>query len=589
MNKFIFNQLLTLQFKLKFHNYLYYTLDSPIISDYEYDQLYEKFLILKEKKKYLFPVKQHNDIKSVIGNKTLGLFPKVAHKIPMLSLNTKYDFSDFLNFDSRLKKKLKFKGHITYYCDFKIDGVAINLFYKKGLLIFASTRGDGKFGENVINNVLMISSIPKKLKGYDYPDILEIRGEIFMKKSDFLNLNRFSFNDKRKVFSNPRNAAAGSLRQLDMKIVKKRKLMFFAYGYGFLNFNTKIIKSYYKLLINIKNWGFPIHTDFMLCSSSKEVLDFYMYAQEKRKILDFEIDGIVIKVDSLYFQRKLGFVEKFPRWSLALKFKSLCSETQIIDIDFQVGRTGIITPIAYFTPVNISGVIIKKASLYNKEYIKNLKIFVNDFVIVCRSGDVIPQIKNVVFEKRPSNIKKIVFPTKCPNCLTNLVKLPNLSSFFCVASFFCPAQKVKKLIHFSSKDGIYIFGLGRKIIEKLVSLELLNNPADFFMLNKNNLKGISNFKAKSIDNLIKSINFSRTTTFEKFIFSLGILNVGKSISKILSFYLNNFEDFFFVTYNKLVSIPGIGNLIAFSIISFLENKKNKKILLDLKRELIIKI
>lgn len=586
--KFIVNKFLKLRLLLRYHNYLYHTLDSPIISNEKYDFLYKKFLDIKEKNINILLKENIEDISENFKNNILNFFPKVSHKFPMLSLNSKYSVSDLYKFDKKIRKKNKYIKNITYFCDFKFDGLAINLFYHYGVLVSAATRGDGKIGENVTNNVLMISNIPRKIIGQDIPEFLEVRGEVLVKKSDFYTLNKYFIQKYNKKFSNPRNFAAGSIRQRDPNIVKKRKLIFFTYGFGIFNCKDNTLNSHYNCLLKIQKWGFPIFNKFKLCYNLKDIVLFYKYAQKKREFLDFEIDGIVIKVDSLDLQKKIGFVEKYPKWAIALKFLAVEKETQIMDIIFTVGRTGIVSPVAIFTPVNIGGVLLNKALLYNLDYINSLNIQMYDYIKVFRSGDVIPKIKCVILEKRPNNSKIIVFPKKCPICSTILIQLLNLKSFFCPASFFCNAQKINRLVHFSSKNGVYIHGLGRKIIEKLVYAQYLNNPVDFFRLNINNLMLISGLETKSANNIINTITSSRTVSLDKFIYALGILKVGKSISLILSNYFKNIYSLIHAKYNQLINIPGIGNLISKSIRSFFKNSLNKKIVLKLTDILSIK-
>ncbi|VFP81339.1 NAD-dependent DNA ligase LigA [Buchnera aphidicola] len=580
MVKSVYDKIIELRLQLRYHNYMYYTLDSPIISDSVYDELCIQLIKLEKEygQKKSFDISDR--LLNQIGGKKLYSFSEYIHKAPMLSLNSTNNISDIIYFDKKIKKYLKNTDNIKYYCDFKFDGLAVNLFYENGLLVSASTRGDGKIGEDITKNIFTISSIPKEIKGNDFPKKIEIRGEVFMTKSDFFLLNKSRMSNNKKIFSNPRNAAAGSLRQLDYKITKQRKLMFFVYGYGLFHYKKKI-NSHYERLIKIKEWGFPLNKDFLLSNCINNIINFYNIVNIRRSKLNFEIDGIVIKVDSIFLQEKLGYVEKYPRWSIALKFPSLDVETRIIDVSFQIGRTGVITPIAHFIPINIGGVIISKASLHNIGIIKKLDLHINDFILVYRAGEVIPKIRKVIISKRDESIKKIIFPLNCLSCGAKLLYSTNLVSYFCPNDFLCPDQNLKKLIYFSSKNCLKIKGLGPKNIIKLVKYGCLNTPVDFFNLNINYLQKISGLGKKLSNKIIENINFSKNVSLDKFICSLGILYVGTSIAKLLSNYFMSIEKFLYTDYLTLLKIKGIGENIANSIIKFIQKKNNKKIILNL--------
>ncbi|ABJ90520.1 NAD-dependent DNA ligase LigA [Buchnera aphidicola] len=584
--KDIYNQILKLQLQIKYHNYMYHTLDSPIISDILYDELYNKLLQLE--KLYFKKKSLDKKIKLLdqVGAKKLHIFTEFFHKIPMLSLRSINNISDFDLFDKKIKEYFKHINVITYFCDFKFDGLAVNLFYKNGILISASTRGNGSVGENITKNILMISSIPKKIAGSNIPKKIEIRGEIFMRKSDFFILNQSCKLSGKKEFSNPRNAAAGSVRQLNPEIVKKRKLNFFVYGFGLFDYNKKI-DSHYQRLLQIKKWGFPLYKNYCVCKNKKEVIHFYHYANKIRSQLDFEIDGIVIKLDSIKLQNNLGCIEKYPKWAIALKFFSLDKETKIFKISFKVGRTGIITPVAYFFPINLFGVSISKASLYNIKTIKLLDIRLHDYVTVYRAGDVIPKIRNVLIHKRNKYTQKIIIPTYCPSCCTKLIFSDDLKTCYCPASFSCFSQNVKRLIYFSSKNGLNFKGLGKKNIIKLINYGYLYTPIDFFSLTVKKLKNIFRMGDKLSEKIIKNIAFSKRVSLDKFICSLGIFGVGTSIAKRLAYYYRSVEKFFNTNYDTLSKIDHIGYNISNAIISFLKNKSNRSIILKLIRILNI--
>lgn len=581
--KFVCNEILYLYQQIKFHNYLYYTLDDPILSDFQYDQLYKKALDLESR---YGNEKTRNVLKKMlnkIGDENLDFFSTCKHNAVMLSLNSTDNQVDLIYFDKKVKKKLNCINGLEYFCDLKFDGLAINLLYREGVLISAATRGDGYIGENVTNNAFMISSIPKKLYGYNIPKIIEIRGEVLMKKSDFLLLNEKNFSNNIKLFSNPRNAAAGSLRQLDPRVTQKRNLIFFAYGYGFCS-HSNWHNSHYQRLMDIKNWGIPIYNEISLHMNIKSILAFYKKICQHRYNLDFDIDGIVVKLDSVDFQNQLGFLEKAPRWALAIKFFAEETETQVLDVTFHIGRTGIITPVAKFFPIIIAGVTISKATLHNMNVINKINLKIGDFVTVYRAGDVIPQIRRVLFSKRKTGeYNDIVVPVNCMSCNTRLVQFSNLGSLFCPSGFICRAQNLKRLIHFTSKSALNIKYLGKSIIKKLMDFELIKNPCDFFSLNLQSLCQISGLGPVLAKKILYNIDNSKNITLEKFIYSLGILYVGVSISRRLANYFYSIDNFLLSSHSALYHIEGIGKNIAYSINIFLTNQDNKAILLKLRQ------
>ncbi|WP_075431668.1 NAD-dependent DNA ligase LigA [Buchnera aphidicola] len=581
--KLIFNEILYLYQQLKFHNYLYHTLDAPIISDLKYDELYKKTIELERRHGNDETKNLLKTVLNRIGGDNLNFFSKCQHHISMLSLNSTDKIEELEHFDIKVKKLLNIKKDIFYCCDLKFDGLALNLLYREGILISAATRGDGIIGENVTNNVLMISSIPKKLVGDNIPKIIEIRGEVFMKKSDFLLLNQRNFFNHKKLFSNPRNAAAGSLRQLNPQITQKRNLMFFSYGYGFCSDNFQNYNSHYKRLIQIRNWGVPVYHKVVLYSSIKKIISFYQKIYQNRHNLDFDIDGIVVKVNNILYQSQLGFLEKSPRWAIAIKFYSIDVETQVLNVTFHIGRSGIITPVAHFFPIVISGVTISKATLYNMNNIYKMNLKLGDYVTVYRAGDVIPKIRKVLLSKRKfQKTKNIIFPVKCMSCKTDLVQNSYLGSLFCPSGLICTAQNLKRLIHFTSKRALNIDGLGKKIIEKLMNLRLIKTPLDFFFLDLQCLCKVSGIGIVLAKKIILNIKKSKKITLEKFIYSLGILYVGLSISRRIANHFFLLDNFLSANYESLFKIPGIGKNIAYSINLFLNTMENKNILMKMK-------
>lgn len=555
------------------YDYFYHTLDKPIVSDAEYDYLFNQLYNLESKyKQFITP----DSPTQKAGSNLLDKFKKVSHFFPMLSLENTFDLKGYLKFENRIKKKYMINSAIDFCCELKIDGIAVSLIYEEGNLIRAATRGDGFFGENITNNIRTIKSIPSKLKGFNIPKRLEIRGEVFMLKSDFFELNIESFTGKKKYFSNPRNAAAGSLRQIDSKITAKRKLMFFCHGFNFFE-ETESFKTHYDVLMQLKNWGIPVNEEVLICFNHLEILNFYRKFEKHRASFDFDIDGIVIKLNSLYLQKKLGFNSKSPRWAIAFKFFSKEEISKLEDVKFKVGRTGVITPVAYFNPVYISGVLIKKASLYNKNEIDRLNLHFNDYIIIKRSGDVIPKIISVIIKNRSKNAKKVFFPIYCPVCNSELLLNKEEKIVRCLSGLICDAQKKKLFCHFFSKNALDANGLGPKVIYKLIQKKVVLNLIDFFYLTKEQLKSLSNIGEKKSIKIIETIVKSKKTTMNRFIYALGIFSVGEIISQKLSNYFIFPDNLINASQKELESIDGIGKVVANNIFNYFSISENRKL------------
>ncbi|CAL4318277.1 NAD-dependent DNA ligase LigA [Buchnera aphidicola] len=567
-----------IKLEIKKHNYLYYVLNKPKISDLSYDILFKKLSYLKKKNKF-FKKK-----KNIFGNKKN--FKLTHHHSKMLSLENTFSIEGMFNFYKKVlailkKKKIKFCGELKY------DGVAVNLIYKNRTLYSAAMRGNGEIGENITKNIKFLPSIPKFLNNKKFPNFLEIRGEIYIYKKKFHKLNKQNVKNKKLIFSTARNLAAGSLRQKNYKISKNRNLIFVCHGFNFFKeFNDiKYFEnnSFYNILKKIKHVGFYISKKIRLLNSFEDIKKFYKYIKRKRKSIPFEIDGIVIKINSLKSQKLIGYNNKFPKWALALKFLNQSKTSTLLHVNFEVGRTGVITPVAIFKPIKISGVLIQKASLFNYNYIKNLNLYYKDTIIVQRSGDVIPKIIGVIFDRRKKNFKKVKFLRKCPSCHTNLISEKNKNIYYCNNGFFCISQKKKKILHFFSKNAIEILGFRKNIILQLIKNKILNNPSDIFKLKKKNFLNVKKVSVKTINLILNQINNMNSISLERFIFSLGILGVGKEASKKISKHCVTFEKFlnlFYKNYTKkfFLKIPGIGINICKNIYNFLSNSKNKKII-----------
>ncbi|QCO70649.1 NAD-dependent DNA ligase LigA [Buchnera aphidicola] len=564
------------------YQYFYHTLDQSIVSDAEYDYLLHQLYNLESKNKELITLDSPTQ---KVGANLSNKFKKIKHFSPMLSLENTFDINGYLTFEKRIKKLINIERTMSLCCELKIDGIAISIIYEEGILVRAATRGDGFKGENVTANVRMIESIPLKLEGTDIPKRLEIRGEVFMLKSDFIKLNQKYNMNQNKSFSNPRNAAAGSLRHINPKITAKRKLRFSCYGCYFFAEDNQELTTHYKRLMKCLSWGLPVNKEIVLSSSYIEVIEFYKKFEKKRKSLEFDIDGIVIKVNSIELQNKLGFNTKSPRWAIAFKFFSAERITTLNDVKFQVGRTGSITPVAYFDPVYISGVMISKASLHNKSEIERLNLHVNDSVIICRSGDVIPKLLSVIQITRCNNAKKIIFPKFCPVCNTKLLENAEEKIIRCHAGLTCDAQKKKSLYHFFSKKSLYVIGLGPKIINELIQKGLVKNPIDFFYLKNFDLTKLQNVGNKKSINIINSIHECKKTTFKRFIYALGIPGVGETVSEKIANYFTKLDELMNADILKLNYIEGVGKIISNNIFNYFSIISNR----DMVNELIIKV
>ncbi|AWH90692.1 DNA ligase (NAD(+)) LigA [Buchnera aphidicola (Melanaphis sacchari)] len=574
------NKIDQLRKKILKYEYFYHKLDQPIVSDAEYDYLLSQLYSLELKNKQFIT---SDSPTQRIGSNLIDKFKKSVHFFPMLSLDNAFNLKGYLEFETRIKKLVS-NSVVNYCCELKIDGIAVSLIYERGILTRASTRGDGYVGENITKNVYTIKSIPLILKGSKIPDRLEVRGEVFMLKSDFKSLNQTNKSNKEKFFSNPRNAAAGSLRQIDSKVTAARNLMFFAHGYGFFK-GMEFIKTHYDRLMKLLEWGIPVNKNIFITSSYLEIFNFYKKFEKKRFFIDFDIDGIVIKVNSIELQKKIGFNAKHPRWAIAFKFSSKEIITRLNKVKFQVGRTGIITPVAYFDPIYISGVKIRKASLYNKNEIEKFQLCINDFVIVRRCGDVIPKIIRIIKNKSDNNSKKIIFPLFCPICGSKLLEDEKEKIVRCNSGLLCTAQKEKSLHHFFSKNALFINGLGPKIISKLIKKNLVNSPIDFFYLKKDDLKKIDKIGDKKSTKIISTIDQSRNTSLRNFIYALGIFSVGERIAEKLSERYESMDALIHSTLIELENIDGIGKIIAFNIFNYFSISKNRVLVIKLLKEI----
>ena len=551
------------------YSYDYYVEDNPQISDTEYDTLYKQLEKLEQEYPEFI---LDNSPTQRVGDRVLDEFEKVIHKVPMLSLSNTFSIEDLRDFDSRISK-LSSDDSIEYICELKIDGLAISINYENGKLVSAATRGDGMVGENVTENIKTIFSIPKTLKT---KKSFEVRGEVYLPKKSFELLNKEREENNEVLFANPRNAAAGSLRQLDSKITAKRRLSAFIYSVvGDENINSQ------KMALTVAaDLGLPVNPNFKLCKTIDEVVDYIMYWEEHKQDLPYEIDGIVIKVNSYSLQEEIGSTQKSPRWATAYKFPEEELATKLLDIELSVGRTGIITPVAVLNPINISGSTVSKASLHNKDIIDELDIHIGDMVVVKKAGEIIPKVVRVVEELRLANSEKYVMPNICPSCQSKTFTKEGDPFTRCLNPD-CPEQNIRKIIHFASREALNIEGLGDKVVATLYEKGIIKHTIDLFSLDRNKLVELERMGDKSVDNLLNAIENSKQSSLDKVIFALGILNVGKKAGKILAEYYKNLTNFSKATVDELLELPDIGLITAESIVDYLSNDNNLRFINEL--------
>ena len=551
------------------YSYDYYVEDNPQISDTEYDTLYKQLEKLEQEYPEFI---LDNSPTQRVGDRVLDEFEKVIHKVPMLSLSNTFSIEDLRDFDSRISK-LSSDDSIEYICELKIDGLAISINYENGKLVSAATRGDGMVGENVTENIKTIFSIPKTLKT---KKSFEVRGEVYLPKKSFELLNKEREENNEVLFANPRNAAAGSLRQLDSKITAKRRLSAFIYSVvGDENINSQ------KMALTVAaDVGLPVNPNFKLCKTIDEVVDYIMYWEEHKQDLPYEIDGIVIKVNSYSLQEEIGSTQKSPRWATAYKFPEEELATKLLDIELSVGRTGIITPVAVLNPINISGSTVSKASLHNKDIIDELDIHIGDMVVVKKAGEIIPKVVRVVEELRLANSEKYVMPNICPSCESKTFTKEGDPFTRCLNPD-CPEQNIRKIIHFASREALNIEGLGDKVVATLYEKGIIKHTIDLFSLDRNKLVELERMGDKSVDNLLNAIENSKQSSLDKVIFALGILNVGKKAGKILAEYYKNLTNFSKATVDELLELPDIGLITAESIVDYLSNDNNLRFINEL--------
>lgn len=551
------------------YSYDYYVEDNPQISDTEYDTLYKQLEKLEENHpEYIL----ENSPTQRVGDRVLDEFEKITHKVPMLSLSNTFSTEDLRDFDARIAKLVP-DHSVEYICELKIDGLAISIKYEDGRLVSAATRGDGSVGEDVTENIKTIFSIPRVLKDNRS---FEVRGEVYLPRKSFELLNTERENNNEVLFANPRNAAAGSLRQLDSKITAKRRLSAFIYSIV----GDDSIISQENALNTAKEYNLPVNPNFKLCKNIDEVIDYINYWTEHKKNLPYDIDGIVIKVNSYSTQEEVGYTQKSPRWATAYKFPEEELATKLLDVELSVGRTGIITPVAILDPIVISGSTVSKASLHNKDIIEELDIHIGDMVVVKKAGEIIPKVVRVIRELRAEGSTKYEMPNTCPSCGQQTYTKEN-DPFTRCKNPDCPDQNIRRIIHFASRDALNIEGLGDKVVTTLYEKGIIAHTIDLFSLEREKLISLDRMGEKSVDNLLNAIENSKQNSLDKVIFALGILNVGKKAGKILAEKYLNLTNLMNATLDELVNLDDVGQITAESILDYLSDENNIKFINDL--------
>ncbi|OLV29077.1 DNA ligase (NAD(+)) LigA [Haemophilus parainfluenzae] len=571
-------QIDTLRQDLRRYEYEYHVLDNPTIPDAEYDRLFHQLKALEAEHPELITADSPTQR---VGAKPLSGFAQIRHEIPMLSLDNAFSDEEFYAFVKRIEDRLiRLPEPLTFCCEPKLDGLAVSILYVNGVLTQAATRGDGTTGEDITANIRTIRNIPLQLLMDNPPARLEVRGEVFMPHEGFERLNQQALEKGEKTFANPRNAAAGSLRQLDPKITSKRPLVLNAYGIGIAE-GVDLPNTHYDRLQWLKSIGIPVNPEIRLCNGTDEVLDFYRDIQNKRSALGYDIDGTVLKINDIALQEKLGFISKAPRWAIAYKFPAQEELTRLNDVEFQVGRTGAITPVAKLEPVFVAGVTVSNATLHNGDEIERLDIAIGDTVVIRRAGDVIPQIIGVLHDRRPADARPIIFPKTCPVCDSAIVRIEGEAVARCTGGLFCAAQRKEALKHFVSRKAMDIDGVGGKLIEQLVDRELIHTPADLFKLDLTTLTRLERMGAKSAENALASLEKAKNTTLARFIFALGIREVGEATALNLANHFKTLEALQNADLEALQQVADVGEVVANRILAFWHEAHNVAVVNEL--------
>lgn len=564
----------TLRELINHYNYLYYVLDNPEVPDSEYDRLFRELQELEQ----AHPELQTTDSPTQrVGGEALDKFAEVEHAIPMLSLDNVFDWEELTAFDKRVRDWLNSDQSQTYAAEPKLDGLAISIRYENGLLVQAATRGDGSRGEDVTTNVRTIKSVPLKLQGDNIPAVVEVRGEIFMPKAGFERLNRQQLENNKKPFVNPRNAAAGSLRQLDSKITAQRPLEIYCYGLGYLEGMARP-ESHTAAMKLIEGWGCRISPELKKLTGLEACQAYIQQLGERRDSLDYDIDGVVLKIDNTDLQERLGFVSRAPRWAIAYKFPAQEEMTVVEDIEIQVGRTGALTPVARLKPVFVGGVTVSNATLHNEDEIRRKDVRIGDSVIVRRAGDVIPEVVKVITSKRPDNVRDFVMPQQCPVCGSDVEREEGEAVSRCSGGLFCAAQRKEAIKHFASRKAMDIDGLGDKLVEQMVEAGLIKDVADLFLLKVEDIAALERMGQKSAENLVNALQAAKETRFPRFLYALGIREVGEATARSLAMTFADLDSLMQANVETLIEIEDVGPIVAHHIETFFQQEHNREVI-----------
>jgi DNA ligase (NAD+) len=559
--------------ELNEHNHRYYVLDAPVITDQAYDRLLRRLQQLEQE----FPELVTADSPTRrVGSAPASHFETVAHEVPMLSLDNAFDIEELLSFDRRLRDKLERDSVLGYCAEPKLDGLAVSLLYEAGKLLRAATRGDGRSGENITANARTIASVPLRLMGDNLPRRIEIRGEVYMDLEGFDALNRSQRQAAGKVFANPRNAAAGSLRLLDSRITASRPLTFCSYGIGLCE-GIELPTSQFQQMQYLRSIGIPVSRQIELLDSIEDCLDYHQRILEQRAGLAFDIDGVVFKLDDTELQREAGFVSRAPRWAIAYKFPAQEVMTRLLDVDFQVGRTGALTPVARLEPVAVGGVMVSNATLHNMDEIERKDVRIGDIVIVRRAGDVIPEVVAPVLQQREGDLKMPRMPARCPVCDSEVLQQPGQTAYRCVGGLVCAAQRKEAIKHYASRKALDIEGLGDKLVEQMVEQGMIASIADLYHLSLEQLAGLERMAEKSARNLLDALDQSKQTTLARFIYALGIREVGEATAEALASYFGAIEAVMDADVETLQQVEDVGPVVAGNIRHFFDQEKNRDI------------
>jgi DNA ligase (NAD+) len=571
--------------QLNRHSYLYYVLDNPEIPDSEYDRLYRELQQLEQKHPELVT---SDSPTQRVGEQPLKSFSQVTHRIPMLSLDNVFSEDELKAFFKRIGDRLALDEELEFNAEPKLDGLAVSLVYENGLFVQAATRGDGATGEDVTQNVKTIHSVPLRLTAKQIPALLEVRGEIFMPKAGFNRLNQKALEQGEKTFVNPRNAAAGSLRQLDPRITARRPLAFYCYSTGAVE-GGSLPDTQHKVLLQLQEWGLPVSPEVKLTRGIDGCIEYYEAVQQLRDDLPYDIDGVVYKVNNITLQQKLGFVARAPRWAVAHKFPAQEEVTYISNVDFQVGRTGAITPVARLDPVFVGGVTVSNATLHNMDEIERKDVRIGDKVIIRRAGDVIPEVVRVVPGSRKKHVKKISLPEKCPVCGSDIERIEGEAVARCTGGLICKAQRTEAIKHFASRKAMDIDGLGDKLVEQMVESGMIESVVDLYRLSIDQVASLERMGQKSAENLIAAINNSREPALAKLIYALGIREVGEATARSLASSLGNLQAIMNAEEETLQQIQDIGPVVAKHITHFFAQQHNQQVINELLKEIDIQL